>query len=411
MTGQVRKDTQRIAIVGAGIGGLSAGLRLVAAGQDVVILEQHGQVGGKMRTLPTAAGPVDAGPTVMTMRPVFEDLFSAAGEKLSDHVTLTRQHILARHWWADGSSLDLFSDTQESARAIAKLSGAQDSAAFIEFTKRTRQLFEAFEAPMMRTAEPDQLALAKQILRQPSLLPAMAPLQSLAKSLARQFEDPRLRQLFGRYATYVGGSPYMSPALLGLIWQAEAAGVWTVSGGMHQLADAIARLFRKLGGEITLDASVRRLEFQGGRITGIALEDGRRVAADMVVFNGDPRALTEGLIGDKLTTSVPKSAIEPRSLSACVWSFAAEASGMPLVHHNVFFGDTLNREFDDLATGEMPSDPTLYVCAQDREDDALAPDGPERFEIIMNAPPRPEKTPEKEFEICHRRTFRRLAQM
>ncbi len=407
MTG---KEAQ-IVVIGAGIGGLATALRLTAAGHKVIVLEQHGQVGGKIRTVPSAAGPVDAGPTVMTMRPVFEDLFAAAGQNLSDHVTLTPQMTLARHHWSDGSSLDLFADPDRSQSAVAALSGSKDAAAFARFSAQAKQLFDAFEAPMMHAAQPDQAALTMQVLRNPRLLHAMSPLQSLAKHLSHSFADPRLRQLFGRYATYVGGSPYETPALLKLIWQAEAMGVWTVKGGMHKLATAIADLIAQLGGEVHLNTACKRVEFQGGGISSVITEDGQRFATNTVVYNGDPRALAKGLMGASLQAATHTDATEPRSLSAYVWSFAAKASGKPLVHHNVFFGDDPNEEFSALKAGQMPKDPTLYVCAQDRGDDAATPDHPERFEIIVNGPPALQSPPDQEFDLCHQRTFRRLSAM
>ena len=102
------------------------------------------------------------------------------------------------------------------------------------YTAFSSDASQAFDAPMMRNPRPSLGALTATVLRQPALLRAMEPLSTLAQSLARQFTDPRLRQMFGRYATYVGGSPYAAPALLGLIWHSEAQGVWRVQGGVHR---------------------------------------------------------------------------------------------------------------------------------------------------------------------------------
>lgn len=100
----------KVVVIGAGMGGLASAIRLAHAGCDVTVLEALSGPGGKMRTLPSAAGPVDAGPTVMTLRPIFESLFADVEAGLSDYVTLHRETVLARHWWSDGSTLDLFSD-------------------------------------------------------------------------------------------------------------------------------------------------------------------------------------------------------------------------------------------------------------------------------------------------------------
>jgi len=204
-------------VIGAGFGGLATALRLAAAGGRVTVLEAAGAPGGKARALPSAAGPVDAGPTVLTMRWVFDDLARLAGARLEDHVTLTPEPVVARHWWPDGTRLDLHVDPEASAAAIREFAGPGEEARFRAFRAETETLFETFRGPMMETPAPRLAALAGAALSRPAAWPALMPWATMARRLARQFRDPRLRQLFGRYATYVGGSPHASPALLSLI--------------------------------------------------------------------------------------------------------------------------------------------------------------------------------------------------
>jgi 1-hydroxycarotenoid 3,4-desaturase len=146
---------------------------------------------------------------------------------------------------------------------------------------------------------------------------------------------------------------------------------------------------------------------QSGRVAFVQLASGTRIPADTVVFNGDPRALATGLLGDGARPSVPQTAVEPRSLSANVWTFAARPRGPDLHHHNVFFGADPRAEFGPIAEGRLPEDPTLYICAQDRGTGRNPPDL-ERFEIIMNAAPLREGQPE-DIDACRTRTFRTLA--
>ena len=413
MSTQKSDPLDRIVIIGAGIAGLAAALRLSGyardTGREIVVLERHSAPGGKMRTLPSEAGPVDAGPTVLTMRRVFDDLFAAVGERLEDHVTLIPQDILARHWWPDGSSLDLHADPMASGAAIRAFAGPKAEREFHAFSKRAAQLYNAFDAPMMQAAEPSLSSLTAHVMRNPSLIPAMAPQSSLAELLNRQFSDPRLAQLFGRYATYVGGSPYRSPAILALIWQAEAAGVWCVKGGMHRLAASIAALARARGVRFRYDAHVARIETQGSRVGAVHLANGERIATGTVLFNGDPRALATGELGRAATEVAAVTRDTPRSLSAQVWSFAAKPSGPDLAHHNVFFCADPRAEFAALERGVQPRDPTLYICAEDRGQGTALP-SVERFEIIANAPPitDPNATPE-EFTQCQTLTFQTLA--
>jgi len=362
------------------MGGMATALRLLANGFRVTVFEAASAAGGKMRTIPSIAGPVDAGPTVLTMRWIFDDLFAAMGERLDDHVTLTADTTIARHFWSDGTTLDLMADPDRSRANVETAFGSTAAREFVAFSDRAQRLFRAFDAPMMQAAKPSSLTLAGAVMKDPRVLKAMAPHRSLAGLLRRSFSDPKLRQLFGRYATYVGGSPHASPALLSLIWDAERSGVWSVKGGMHALAKAMHDLIIARGGHVHLNTPVTDIKDRK-----ITTETGN-YTADGIVFNGDPRALKTGQLGDAAREAVTTSAVSPRSLSADVMTFAATPQGCELSHHNVFFGDDPRDEFDPIAQGRIPTDPTLYVCAQDRGGGAT-PTGPERFEIIMNAAP------------------------
>ena len=398
-----------IAVIGAGIGGLSAALRLAHGGARVSVFETHDAPGGKMRTVPSDAGPVDAGPTVLTMKKVFEDLFADTGSSLENHVTLHAERILARHFWPDGATLDLVTDAEESAANIARAFGPQSAMEFAAFNAQAAMLFEAFDKPMMQSVKPTLGSLTRTVMRHPRLIPQMDPLRSLSRSLAARFTDPRLAQLFGRYATYVGGNPDQSPALLSLIWHAESRGVWHVEGGMHRLARAIEARACALGAVFHYGAHVKRIEMQNGKPCAVETETGR-TPVDAVLFNGDPRALRTGLLGRGVTDAVGATAVEPRSLSACVHSFAARAEGLDLAGHNVFFCADPRSEFGPLARGILPRDATLYLCAQDRFA-GVTPTGPERFEIIANAPPVADAAAysQEELDACHSSTLERLA--
>ena len=405
----IRPDRPRALVIGAGVAGLAASLRLAVGGMAVTLLERHSHLGGKIRTLPSAAGPVDAGPTVLTMRHVFDDLFATAGERLEDHVTLIQQDILARHFWPDGSTLDLYADPARSKDAIAAFAGQRSADDFDRFHKRTAKLFDAFDAPMMRAAKPDLAKLVPMVMKRPDLARAMAPLSTLKQSLNREFCDKRLAQLFGRYATYVGGCPHLSPALLSLIWQAEASGVWVVEGGMHRLTEALGDLAITQGVDVRTNAHVAEITLEQGRATGVCLADGSHLAADATLYAGDPRALATGSMGMALQSVAPQTVKLPRSLSARVYSFAAKPSGVDLAHHNVFFASDSDSEFTDLAKGRMPRDPTLYLCAEDRGQ-TTNPKGLERFEIIANAPASDTETLKPELNQWHLQIMQTMAQ-
>lgn len=385
--------SHRVTIIGAGIGGLTAAVDLAARGLDVRVLERAGTVGGKMRRLPSALGGIDAGPTVFTLRGVFDDLFADAGVRLEDRVALEPLEVLARHAWlptGDGRSdtLDLFADVDRAADAIGDFAGKVNAEGYRRFARDTEAMFLTLDAPFMRAQRRGPLSLTLAIgLRRIGDLIRTRPFTTLWAALADYFPDPRLQQLFGRYSTYCGASPFAAPATLMLIAHAERAGVWRIRGGMQGIADALATLAREHGASFSLGCAADRIETLGGRVTAVITEHGERVETDAVIVNADAAALAGGLLGESVATALPRPDPAQRSLSAVTWTGSVRASGFPLAHHTVFFSSDYRSEFESiLDTRQLPRDPTVYVCAQDRTDANPEPDGPERMLILVNAP-------------------------
>jgi 1-hydroxycarotenoid 3,4-desaturase len=380
---------RHVVVVGAGMGGLVCALLLAHQGVRVTLLEAADAPGGKLRQLQVGGAAIDSGPTVFTMRWVFEQIFEQVGESLAAQVALSPLQVLARHAWRGGDQrLDLFADVGRSAEAIGHFSSAAEARRFEGFCRQAREVYQRLEGPYIRGPRPSLAGLA--LALGPSGLATLAglgPMASLWQSLGRHFHDPRLRQLFGRYATYCGASPWAAPATLMLIAHVELDGVWHIDGGMHALAQALAQLAERRGATLHYGSRVERILVQGGRASGVQLADGRSLAADAVVFNGDTAALAQGLLGEAPRSAVSALPRERRSLSAMTWSVLARTRGFPLVRHNVFFDNDYASEFDDIfRQRRLPQRGTVYVCAQDRTDDARDPGRAERLLCLVNAP-------------------------
>ncbi|WP_292632287.1 MULTISPECIES: 1-hydroxycarotenoid 3,4-desaturase CrtD [unclassified Novosphingobium] len=379
----------RVAIIGAGIGGLASAALLAARGCDVTVIEKAPQPGGKARQLIVDGASVDAGPTVFTLRDVFESIFAECGADLSEYVTVRRASVIARHAWDADRQLDLHADPARSEEAIGDFAGAEAAAGFRKFRAEAARIHGILDQPMMRGSKvswPLPLMWRIGLWRMGDLL-AIRPYESMWKVLGEHFADQRLRQLFARYSTYCGSSPFETPATLMLVAHVEAQGVWLIDGGMSALAGALMRLAQMHGAKFRFGTGAALIEAAQGRASGVILSTGERIGADAVIANADPEALAAGRFGPLAAMAVSSHGPRKRSLSAMVWLAHTRTTGFPLQRHNVLFSGDYPREFANIAGGAPPADPSVYVCAQDREGGAdVLPGQRERLQIIVNAP-------------------------
>lgn len=388
-----------------------AALRLAVDGFSVTVCERASDLGGKLRHIQVAGRAIDSGPTVLTMRSVFESVFADAGACFSQLVPLEPLEILARHAWTGGEQLDLFAERARSADAIGAFAGAAEARGFLAFCERAKAIFRTLDKPFVHSSRPSLPELVRRV--GPHRLRALAgisPFTTLARALDGHFANPKLRQLFGRYATYCGSSPYLAPATLMLVAHVEQEGVWTAPGGLRQIVDALVRLAEQRGVVFRTGAEVRTIRADRNQgATGITLVGDETIEADAVVLNGDAAACGAGLFGPGVAHASSPMHDRERSLSALTWSLVAETSGTSLSHHNVFFSDDYRAEFDAISLGNPPADPTVYVCAPDRH--SLGGSlGAERLFCIVNAPANGDRFPlsAKEIATCETRTFQRL---
>jgi 1-hydroxycarotenoid 3,4-desaturase len=408
---EARLHGERIVIIGAGIGGLAAAMVLAARGLQVTVLEKERAPGGKMREIAIGERRVDAGPTVLTLREVFDGLFDQAGASLSDDLKLQPASVLARHAWDGGGELDLYADMERTADAIGHFAGAANARGYREFCLEAGEIHRVLDRSFIKAQKP---SLPKLIWRigphRFHDLWRINPYQNLWSAICGRISDPRLRQLFARYATYCGSSPFLAPATLMLVSHVEQQGVWLIEGGMHLLARAMVRAATKCGASFRFEAEAAEVLLAKGRPSGVRLKTGEHIPADAVIVNADAAAAASGLLGPALKDRIRPIPGRARSLSALTWALVAGTSGFKLARHTIFFSRTdYALEFDAIfRRGVLPGEPTVYVCAQDRDSAGEICQGEqERLLLVVNAPAcRASHTlSESEIEECETRIF------
>lgn len=405
-----KKAGRRAVVIGGGLGGLATAVRLAARGWRVEVCEQGPRFGGKMNRREREGFRFDTGPSLITMPWVFEDLFAAAGARLSDHVRLTQVTPLADYVYADGARLTYTTSLPGWLAAVRDVE-PRDVEGFLDFMRLGARIYALSRETFLRRpplAPPDLRSL-----RALGRLPLRRAWGNYHRTVAAHFRSPRLRQLFDRYPTYVGSSPYSSPATLAVIPYIEYAhGGWHVEGGLYRVVESLVGIAQSLGVTLRADARVVGIESGARRVRAVRLADGTRLEADVVVMNGDASAtaaLLEG--GDGGRADAPRGlAPSERSLSGFVMLLGLRRRLPRLAHHTVYFSSDYAKEFAQLfGERRFPDDPTVYVSAPSRNDPSLAPPGGETLFVMANAPADAGAWGERETAEARSRVFERLS--
>lgn len=376
-----------IVIVGAGLGGLAAAIRLQAAGHRVRVIEKNERVGGKLNFVQADGYTFDTGPSLFTMPWVVRDLWRAAGRSADDDLAIVPVDPVCRYTWPDGTRWDHRAALPDLIGEITRLS-PPDAVNFFRFMAFAGRIYQA-------TAEPFLLApfrgwrdfVTPRFVRD---APALDPLHTVDQAVRRYFRSPYLRQVFNRYATYNGSSPYRAPATFCIIPYIEfAEGGWYLKGGMYSLARALLALAESLGVEVELNAEVVEVCVQGGTARGVRLAGGRSIAAERVIVNVDALHGLRHLVAPeqrKRWTDRRIDSFEP-SCSGFVLLLGVDRDYPDLNHHNIFFSPDYPAEFRAIFDLQAPApDPTLYVAATCRSDADHAPVGGMNLFVLVNAP-------------------------
>jgi phytoene desaturase len=380
-------DPVRIVIVGAGVGGLAAAIRLRTRGHSVAVFERNDVVGGKLATYERDGYTFDVGPSLVTLPHVFDEVFHTAGTTLDEQADLVRLDPQFAYHWADGSSLIVPDRDDDTAEAFGSFAPGADDA-WRAFDARGRRIWDVAERTFFAGPMSNPWSLAKR-MRSPFDLPAIDPMRTLHRAAASFFDDPRLVQWADRYATYSGSSPYAAPATLACIPHVEARyGCWYPMGGLDALRSAFERVARDTGVEIYTGTEVGTITTATASpdapVSGVELADGSHRSADIVIANTDAEHLYADLLADPGALKRVRRA--KRSTSGFVLCVGARGLTAGLHHHNVWFSDSYRAEYDTLDAGALADDPTIYACVSSVTDTSQAPEGCENWFLLVNTP-------------------------
>jgi phytoene desaturase len=373
-----------VVVVGGGVGGLCASVRLRAAGHRVTLLERNDVVGGKLAVRERDGFTFDIGPSLLTMPHWFDEVFRLAGTTIEDSLDLVRLDPQFRYTWADGSSLSIPNDLDAAVAAVEHFAPGE-GAAFRTFLSRARTIWDVSERTFFAGPMSSPLSLLRR-MRSPRDFVAIDAMRTLASRASATFRDPRLVQWANRYATYSGSSPFRAPATLGCIPHLELGyGAWYPLGGLGTLRNALLRAARSVGVEVQTSVDVDGIERNGEQVAGVRLADGQRIAASIVVANVDADHLYAELLPD--VTRLRRVRAAQPSGSGFVVLAGVRSTTPDLAHHNIWFSPSYREEYDDLHDGRAAGMPTLYACVSSVTDPTQAPDGHENWFVLVNAPP------------------------
>jgi phytoene desaturase len=382
---------RKILVIGAGLGGLAAAIRLARAGNAVEVWEKNGEAGGKMRELRADGFTWGTGPSLLTMPHVLRELFAAAGERLEDHLDLVRLDSACRYFWTDGTVID----------EDAAFWKQPEVAKFLHYARGIYEL--SGEAYLHRTPGDFWRAFTPRNLAKLRHLNKVATTRSLAGEVERRLSDPYLQQIFLRFATYNGSSPYLTPATFNIISYVEAEfGAWYVRGGMAKIGEALTALARRHG--VTFRFNTTATDWNGKAATA---EDGMRAKADFLVCNGDVITARTTFLSNLTSLSRQNALLRPPlSNSGFVLFLGVRDCDPRLGHHNIFFSDHYPYEFHEIHERVIsPTEPTIYISVSSRTDPQHAPPGHDNYFVLVNTPAREAGQPWSPLEA---RTYRDL---
>jgi len=379
----VSGSSDHVVIVGAGLGGLSCALRLLAAGRRVTVLEREPLPGGRAGRLDVDGYQFDTGPTVLTMPHLIADALGCVGEELTDWLDLRPVAPLYRAHYPDGATLDVHSDPDRMAAEVERVCGPAEAAGYRRFVEFVTRLYRLEMGGFIdRNLDGPWDLLTPDLAR----LVAIGGFRRLQPKIRQFFADPRTQRIFSFQSMYAGLSPYDALAIYAVIaYMDSVAGVYFPAGGIHAVPTALAGAAEKHGARIRYGTAVERVEVSGGRARAVITTGGERIPADAVVLNPDLPVAYRDLLPPEYT---PRRVKHLRYSPSCfVLHVGSRARYGKIAHHNIHFGQAWRRTFTELIDRrELMSDPSILVTNPTRADPSLAPADRHGYYVLAPTP-------------------------
>jgi phytoene desaturase len=390
VTGQVSKvkEPKKIVVIGAGIGGMCTAARLARAGHHVSLYEASDQPGGKCRTEWIGRYAFDTGPSLLTIPAVYRDFFQRTGKQMGQELELIPVDPSFDYRFHDGKSVRFSNlSRKKTLTAITDSFGLEAAKQWDAVLNRAERMWDVSREPFVESELRSPLSLLKRrnILRDLRIIAPRATLRDFG------LHNPYLAKIMDRYATYSGSDPRKAPAVLSTIaFIEESFGAWHIKGGIGTLSQQIAGRCEKVGVSMNYNSPVTAINVESNTATGITLNDGKKIEADIVISNADAGFTYNSLITSK-SRKVKKirrqlSVLEPSLAGFCLLIGLRPGAAEKLSHHTILFPDDYDAEFDAIFTQRVPvAKPTIYICAPD--DSAMVKsEGHEALFVLVNAP-------------------------
>ncbi|MCC6622134.1 MAG: phytoene desaturase [Deltaproteobacteria bacterium] len=378
--------SRRAIVIGSGFGGLAAASRLVALGYDVTLCEARDQPGGRAAVFQRDGYTFDAGPTVVTAPYLFDELFQLHGKDSRDYFRLVPVDPFYDVRFHDGSRFAYVGDEARILDQIRALSGERDAQGYLKLADHSRRIFEIGYAKLADVPFHSPMDMLRAV-------PAMLRLENYRTVyglVSRYLRDERLRQAFTFQPLLVGGNPFTTSSIYLLIhWLERTWGVHFAVGGTTAIVKGLVDLLGEIGVDVRMNAPVATIEVSRGKATGVVLESGERLAADVVVANADPTRVYQRMIDPAHRRRMPdwRLGLTRQSMSLFVAYFGTDRAYPDVAHHTIVLGPRYRELLDDIFKRRVLADDfSLYLHRPTATDPSLAPAGHESFYVLSPVP-------------------------